>query len=161
MRRIVRFPSGKQVTLHDILLTGATGAIGGDLLRHLLDARLTWLFTSCCALKTAEEGSRSHAPGPRVSQSRRRAPGLSGAWGYPAGRLGSGANRQNLIGRIGEIYHVAACTSLSQTMEDARRTNLLGTEHVIEFARAVRKPEIRSTCITSRQPMYRAHGPAA
>jgi thioester reductase-like protein len=53
--------------------------------------------------------------------------------------LGLGANRQDLIGRTGEIYHVAACTSLSQTMEDARRTNLLGTEHVIEFARAIRK----------------------
>jgi len=53
--------------------------------------------------------------------------------------LGLGANRQELIGRIGEIYHVAACTSLSQTMEDARQTNLLGTEHVIELAQAVRK----------------------
>lgn len=53
--------------------------------------------------------------------------------------LGLGPNRCALAGRIGEIYHVAACTSLSQSKEHARQTNLAGTEHVIEFAQAVQR----------------------
>jgi thioester reductase-like protein len=123
----------------DILLTGATGAIGGDLLRHLLDARPDVAVHVLLRAQTAEEVRARMLP-VHASLSREDARRVFPAPGdILLDALGLGANRQNLIGRIGEIYHVAACTSLSQTMEDARRTNLLGTEHVIEFARAVRK----------------------
>jgi len=123
----------------DILLTGATGAIGGDLLRHLLDARPDVAVHVLLRAQTAEEVHARMLP-VHASLSREDARRVFPAPGdILLDALGLGANRQNLIGRIGEIYHVAACTSLSQTMEDARRTNLLGTEHVIEFARAVRK----------------------
>jgi len=122
----------------DILLTGATGAIGGDLLRHLLDARPDVAVHVLLRAQTAAEVRARMLP-VQASLSREDARRVFPAPGdILLDDLGLGANRQNLIGRIGEIYHVAACTSLSQTMEDARRTNLLGTEHVIEFARAVR-----------------------
>jgi thioester reductase-like protein len=52
--------------------------------------------------------------------------------------LGLGPRYRDIASRIGEIYHVAASTSFCQTMEQASQTNLAGTRHVIEFARAVR-----------------------
>ncbi|MGB7762779.1 MAG: SDR family oxidoreductase [Bryobacteraceae bacterium] len=123
----------------DILLTGATGAIGGDLLRCLLDTRPSVAVHVLLRAQTAEEVRARMLP-VHASLSRDDAHRVLPAPGdILLDDLGLGANRQDLISRIGEIYHVAACTSLSQTMEDARRTNLLGTEHVIEFARAIRK----------------------
>jgi thioester reductase-like protein len=123
----------------DIFLTGATGAIGGDLLRYLLDARPGLTVHVLVRAQSAEEVQARMLP-IHATVSREHACRVVPVRGdILLNDLGLGANRGELIGRIGEIYHVAACTSLSQTMEDARRTNLLGTEHVIEFARAVRK----------------------
>ena len=51
--------------------------------------------------------------------------------------LGLGEQYWELVSVVKEVYHVAACTSFGQTLEQARLTNVLGTEHVIEFARAV------------------------
>jgi thioester reductase-like protein len=123
----------------DIFLTGATGAIGADLLRHLLDTRPGVAVHVLLRAQNAEE-TRARMLPVHASLSSENARRVFPAPGdIMLDDLGLGANRERLIGRVGEIYHVAACTSLSQNMEDARRTNLLGTEHVIEFARAIRK----------------------
>ena len=123
----------------DIFLTGATGAIGGDLLRCLLDTRPGVSVHVLLRAQTAEEVRARMIP-VHAAVSREHARRVFPVPGdILLDDLGLGANRRELLGRIGEIYHVAACTSLSQTMEAARRTNLLGTEHVIEFAQAVRK----------------------
>ncbi len=123
----------------DIFLTGATGAIGGDLLRYLLDARPDAAVHVLLRAQSAGEVRARMLPVHAAvgRENARRVFPVAGD--IMLDDLGLGADRGDLIGRIGEIYHVAACTSLSQTMEDARRTNLLGTENVVAFARTVRK----------------------
>jgi len=124
----------------DLFLTGATGAVGGSLLRHLLDA--TCPDSSVYVLLRAETSHELHS---------RMLPILAGVTPVQASRvvpvpgdvmlpdLGLGACYQTLTGRIGAIYHVAASTSFCQTMEQASQTNLLGTRHVIDFARTIRQ----------------------
>ncbi len=110
----------------DIFLTGATGAIGGDLLRYLLDTRPDVAVHVLLRAQTAAEVCARMLPIHAALPSEDACRVFPVPGDIMLDDLGLGANRQRLIGRIGEIYHVAACTSLSQTMEDARRTNLLG-----------------------------------
>lgn len=123
----------------DLLVTGVTGAVGGSLLRHLLDARPD---RSVHVLLRAESGGEMRTrmlpilAGVTREQARRVLPVPGDVM---LGDLGLNANYGGLIDRIGEIYHVAASTSFCQTMDQATRTNLAGTKHVIDFARAVRK----------------------
>jgi thioester reductase-like protein len=122
-----------------LFLTGATGAVGGNLLRHLLDARQdSSIYVLLRAANDDELRARLVPVLANVTreQARRIIPV---AGDVMLGDLGLGANRHDLTGRIGEIYHVAACTSFCQTMDQASRTNLSGTKHVIDFARAIRE----------------------
>ena len=122
----------------DLFLTGATGAVGGSLLRHILAARPD---VSVYVLVRAENNGQlrermlpilANIP----AEHARRVIPVPGDVMF--GDLGLGANREDLISRIAEIYHVAACTSFCQTKDEASRTNLSGTRHVIDFARAIR-----------------------
>src|SRR5580700_5097263 len=114
----------------DLFLTGATGAVGGSLLRHLLDA--TCPDSSVHVLLRAETSDELNARMRPIladvppDQARRVLP-VAGDVMFPD--LGLGAGYQALTARIGAIYHVAASTSFCQTMEHASQTNLLGTRH--------------------------------
>jgi len=122
----------------DLFLTGATGALGGNLLRHLLDARPDVSVYVLLRAETNVEAQARLLPilaNVTAEQARRVIP-VPGDVMF--GDLGLGINRGELISRISEIYHVAACTSFCQTMDQASRTNLSGTRHVIDFALAIR-----------------------
>jgi len=122
----------------NLFLTGATGAVGGNLLRHLLDARRdSSVYVLLRAANDDELRARLLPVLANVTsdQARRIIPV---AGDVTLGDLGLGANRHELVSRTDEIYHVAACTSFCQTMDQASRTNLSGTRHVIDFARAIR-----------------------
>ena len=123
----------------DLFLTGATGAVGGNLLRHLLAARPGVSVYVLLRAETLDEAQARLLPilaNVAAEQSRRVVP-VPGDVMFAD--LGLGANRHELISRIGEIYHVAACTSFCQTMDQASRINLSGTRHVIDFAQAIRE----------------------
>jgi thioester reductase-like protein len=121
----------------DLFLTGATGAVGGNLLRHLLDARRdSSVYVLLRAANDDELRARLLPVLANISpeQARRIVPV---AGDVMLGDLGLAANLRHLSGRITEIYHVAACTSFCQTMDQASRTNLSGTKHVLDFARSI------------------------
>lgn len=123
----------------DLFLTGATGAVGGSLLRHLLDARPDLSVYVLLRAETDDEIQTRMLP-ILANVTREQAHRVLPVPGdVMPGDLGLGTKYGDLISRVGEIYHVAASTSFCQTMEEASRTNLSGTRHVINFARAIRK----------------------
>ena len=126
----------------DLFLTGATGAVGSNLLRHILEARRD---SSVYVLLRAGNDDELRARSLPVlanlsSEQAQRVVPVAGD--VMLADLGLGPNCQEWMGRIGEIYHVAACTSFCQTMEQASGTNLAGTKHVIDFARRIRETGI-------------------
>src|SRR5580700_3690337 len=99
----------------DLFLTGATGAVGGSLLRHLLDARPDLSVYVLLRAGTDEDirarmlpilSHVTHEQAHRV---------LPVPGDVMHGDLGLGAKYAELTCRIGEIYHVAASTSFCQT----------------------------------------------
>jgi thioester reductase-like protein len=123
----------------DLFLTGATGAVGGNLLRHLLGARRDSAVYVLLRAATEDE-LRARALHVQANVTREQARRIIPVAGdVMLHDLGLSANHHDLMSRIGEIYHVAACTSFCQTMDQASRTNLSGTKHVIDFARAIRE----------------------
>ncbi|HTC63615.1 MAG TPA: SDR family oxidoreductase [Candidatus Saccharimonadales bacterium] len=121
-----------------IFLTGVTGAIGGELLRSLLEARTDSVIYALFRAKTVEDV----ASGSLLVQSKVRREDVCRvipiAGNVELEDFGLGNKYWELTDVIREVYHVAACTSFGQTVEQARLTNVFGTENVIEFARAVR-----------------------
>jgi thioester reductase-like protein len=123
-----------------ILLTGATGFIGGDLLGRLL-ARDPEATVYC--LTRAQDAGQLEA--------RRRALLAWVGIGEPdrdrvvavAGDvvredLGLGDAYERLAGQVDEIYHVAATTKFDLGLAEARSVNREGAKHVLAFARAAR-----------------------
>ena len=121
-----------------IFLTGVTGAIGGELLRTLLEARpdsTVYALFRASAEKDIVSSNLLVQSMVRPRDVRRVIP-IPGNVEFED--LGLGERYWKLAPIINEIYHVAASTSFCQTTTQAHLTNILGTEHVIEFARAVR-----------------------
>lgn len=121
----------------NLFLTGATGAVGGNLLRHVLAARADVSVNVLVRAETSRQLRDRMLPilaNLTAEQALRVIP-VPGDVMFAD--LGLGVNRESLISCIGEIYHVAACTSFCQTKDEASRTNLAGTRHVIDFARAI------------------------
>ena len=119
-----------------IFLTGVTGAIGGELLRSLLQARpdsIFYVLFRPCSLKDIASGDLLVRSLVRREDVPRVIP-IPG--NVELEDLGLREKYWELVPIIEEIYHAAACTSFCQTVEQARLTNVLGTEHVIDFARA-------------------------
>jgi long-chain acyl-CoA synthetase len=120
-----------------ILLTGATGFVGGDLLPRLLaanpDARIHCLIRArdrehleqrrLALLQWAEVGEDDQG---RVVAH----PGQ-----IERSDLGLGEHYARLASDVDEIYHVAASTKFDLPIEDARRINRDSAAHVLEFAR--------------------------
>lgn len=120
-----------------VLLTGATGFIGGDLLARLVQRDLG--LRAYCLIR---------ARGAEQLEARRRAliahAGLEGPDGDRvvalAGDivepdLGLGDALLEIAERVSEIYHVAASTKFDLGLDEARAINRDGAAHVLAFAR--------------------------
>ena len=120
-----------------LLLTGATGLVGGELLPRLLADRPGSEIVCLVRAPNAEQ----------LEQRRRALLEWGGIGGADADRvvtvagdvdkpdLGLGHAREALSERVGEVFHAAASTRFDLTLREARATNVAGTGHVIAFAR--------------------------
>jgi thioester reductase-like protein len=122
----------------DILLTGATGLVGGELLPRLLRAapaaEVVCLVRARddAALALRREALLVHARVPAADATRVRV--ARGDACEPD--LGLGSAREALAKRVRSVVHAAASTRFDLELEAARRTNVAGSRHLLEFARA-------------------------
>ncbi|MBW2313219.1 MAG: SDR family oxidoreductase [Deltaproteobacteria bacterium] len=120
-----------------ILLTGATGFIGGELLRRLLDRNPD--STVYCLVR-ARDADQLEARGRAlltwvgvVAPDDDRVVVVAGDVAKP--ELGLGDAYTDLAQRVNEIYHTAASTKFDLDLEDARAVNRDGASHILGFAR--------------------------
>jgi long-chain acyl-CoA synthetase len=124
-----------------ILLTGATGFLGGELLARLLSSRPGARMH--CLVRARDEAHLEQrrrelltwagiadADAPRVVA-------VAGALEQPD--LGLGVAYPELAERVTEVFHTAASTRLDLPLDEARRLNTRGAEHVLQFARAAQR----------------------
>jgi thioester reductase-like protein len=118
----------------DILLTGATGLVGGELLPRFLAA---WPEATVYCLIRARDAE--HLEQRRVELLERM--GLPGgcdrvvAVAGDVSQPGLGIADPDLPLRIAHLFHAAAGTRLDGSLDAAREINLLGTQHALDFAR--------------------------
>ena len=120
-----------------ILLTGATGFLGGDLLVRLLDARPDAPVHCLVRARKPEYLERRRAAileraGVRPADQGRV---LAVAGNVEQPDLGLGDGYDALAASVDEVYHIAASTKFDLALEDARRVNRDGSGHVLAFAR--------------------------
>ena len=123
--------SSRDRTVHHretLFLTGATGLVGGAVLRRMLAARPQMsAFVLVRDLTTWNARARAlGSDGDRITPvvGDLRAPGF----GVDA------ATRAALAKRVTRIVHAAADTRFSQTHSEAAATNIAGTRHLLELA---------------------------
>jgi thioester reductase-like protein len=127
--------------VREILLTGATGFLGAELLARLLtgpgDRRVT------CVLRGSSDEAIAARGVDALSAALRRAPYASElrriTWTRgDLERAGLGMNPDQLSSlalRIGEIFHCAASTKFDLSLGEAERINVHGTREVLALAR--------------------------
>jgi len=107
-----------------LLLTGASGELGGLLVDRFLREQV-----ALCLLTHHKEPRRVSENEVEICHGDITRP-----------RLGlSAAVHRRLLGRVTAILHCAATTSFSASEAEADRVNVMGTKHVIAFARACGK----------------------
>jgi nucleoside-diphosphate-sugar epimerase len=98
-----------------LLLTGATGLVGGELLRRYPAGRVLAVARDPAAVGAGITALRGDVAEPG---------------------LGLGADDLALVRRtVTDVVHCAADTRFGLPLEQARRTNVTGTRHVVEIAR--------------------------
>jgi thioester reductase-like protein len=118
------------------LLTGATGFIGRALLERLLRRDQRPVYCLMRAGDPDELAARRRAllddlaPPPDAAE---RVIAVAGDLARPA--LGLGRDLARWATHLEEIFHTAATTRFDLTLAQARRTNVRGTENVLELAR--------------------------
>lgn len=117
-----------------LLLTGATGALGAELLsslaRHRTDSEIFVLLRSS---NPAEFTARAWELLATLDEDvRHRVMPLSGD--VTADQLGLGASYGSLASQVDEIYHAAACTRFDVGVEEAAAHNIGGTQRVLDLA---------------------------
>jgi thioester reductase-like protein len=121
----------------DILLTGATGLVGGDLVARLLAAaphrELICLVRAPDAAALARRRAAIVAWARLDPASAERVRAVAGDTSSPG--LGLGAARAALARRVASVVHCAASTRFDLELEDARRVNVGGAAHALAFAR--------------------------
>ena len=115
-----------------ILVTGATGLIGGGVLQRMLeaDSDLVAYVLVRDELRWKRDLHRWGPLGARITAVRgdARLPGLG---------IESGA-RSRIANEVSAILHAAANTRFSQTLEESRLSNTIGTNNVLELASGCR-----------------------
>jgi dTDP-4-dehydrorhamnose reductase len=123
-----------------LLLTGATGLIGGALLARLLEE--TGLPIFCVVRSSARSGPLERLRqrlGEIVDAHRHRLHALGGDVTRPLLGLAA-ADRERVLSNVHVVLHCAAQTSFVKH-EECRATNILGLQHLLELLRgAARKP---------------------
>ena len=111
-----------------ILVTGATGLIGGDVLQRMLEARpeLSAYVLVRDQLRWKRELGRWGSLGARITA-------VTGDVRSPGLGLDSCA-RSRIAREISTVVHAAANTSFSRSLEESRRANTLGTANMLELA---------------------------
>jgi len=109
----------------DVLITGATGFVGQELLARLLDRddRHVHALVRAADDRAAAERLPGHA---RLS-----------AWAADIERPGLGLDAWRtdaLAERVSTVIHCAASVSFSLGLEESRRVNVEGTRHMVELA---------------------------
>lgn len=125
----------------NLLLTGATGAVGEELLERWLarsKARVTVLLRG-------DAGARFETLKATLAERvagdwRDRLSFVKGDVSEPGLGL-SGVDRERVVAETTAIVHSAANTKFSQTKEEAAQQNTRGAAHVFELARACKKLE--------------------
>jgi thioester reductase-like protein len=120
-----------------VLLTGATGFLGMELLARYLRRTKKPLFALVRGRDDDEATTRLRAAArtmlPDADEHADRLTAVRGDASAPDLGLDS-ARREQLAERVGEIVHSAASVSFSLPIEQARSINVGGTRHMLELA---------------------------
>ena len=111
-----------------ILVTGATGLVGGRTLSRMLAGR-----RKLRAIVIVRDAARWNAIAPAMGIDRSRVEVLVGDITLPGLGL-TAAQRARLAARVSAVVHSAADTSFSQSLDDARRSNVCGTRNLLDVA---------------------------
>jgi thioester reductase-like protein len=110
-----------------VLLTGATGFVGREILDRLVERRRVY------ALVRAENDDAAAERLPRHA----RLTAVAGDIEQPGCALDS-ATTDRLASEVTTVLHCAASVSFDLPLEDSRRINVDGTRHVVDLARRCR-----------------------
>jgi long-chain acyl-CoA synthetase len=115
-----------------VLLTGATGFVGMELLRRFIERgdRRIHALVRAADDEAAAERLPAHA---RLSV-------VAGDIEQPGLGL-SEKNRERLARDVTTVVHCAASVSFDLSLEESRRVNVDGTRHVVDFAQRCRRLE--------------------
>ncbi len=140
----------QKITLPDqpmTLLTGATGALGQELLYQLLENRPTdhFVLLSRGSSKKQPDGAarrinkilQKHLSPSEVEKAWQRLSVLDGDINEPQLGLSDELYRQTAE-RLDQVLHCAAAVRFDQPLAEARETNLEGTRKMLELARLAR-----------------------
>jgi thioester reductase-like protein len=121
-----------------VLLTGATGFVGMEVLARLLERGERDVLTVIRAADDAAAEARLDAVLARLWRDpdpyRRRVQAVAGDVTRPGLGIG-GARRSGIAEGVGAILHCAASIAFDLPLEEARTINVEGTREVIGFAR--------------------------
>jgi long-chain acyl-CoA synthetase len=126
----------------DVLVTGATGFLGGELIARLLEDgdRRVWVLVRA----SDEDGARSRMRAALSSlvtdpdSLEDRVVPVAGDLGLPGLGIDS-RRRDELAERVDEVIHSAASVSFSLPLEEARAVNVEGTRRVLDLAGEIQR----------------------
>jgi long-chain acyl-CoA synthetase len=122
-----------------VLLTGATGFVGMELLARYLERTNRAIYALVRASDDDEAGARLRGTLETLGVSRERYSARVTAVAADIERAGLGmdhAQRTELAERVSEVIHCAASVSFSLPLAESRLINVGGTRRMLEFAEA-------------------------